>query len=213
MRSVAVFALCLWTSAAWAADIGVAAISSGKALLVIDGGKPRMVAVGEVTPEGVRLVSADSEAAVVEFDGRRQRLAAGHSTRLATAITPAAREEAVLSADSRGHFITMGAINGVAVRFVVDTGATAVAVSVDEARRLGINYLGGTRGMSHTANGTVPVYRVKLATVRVGGITLGNVDALVVDGRGLDIALLGMSFLNRTQMHRDGGVLTLTRRF
>jgi aspartyl protease family protein len=213
VRSLAALAACLIALAAHAADITVAALGSGKALLVINGGKPRMVAVGEITSEGVRLIAADTEAALVEFGGKRLRLTPGHATRLARAAAPAGAAQAVLSADARGHFVTMGAINGLAVRFVVDTGASSVAVSREEARRLGINYLAGARSFSHTANGVVPIYKVKLDSVRVGEITLTNVDGVVVDGKGLAIALLGMSFLNRTQMTREGDTLTLTRRF
>ena len=88
-----------------------------------------------------------------------------------------------------------------------------MAFSVDEARRLGISYLTGAVARVTTANGSVPAYRVKLDNVRVGDITLSNVDGLVVDGAGLSIALLGMSFLNRTQMKRDGDILTLIRRY
>jgi aspartyl protease family protein len=213
IASVAALAACLLAPAGHAADVIVAGLYSGKALLVIDGGRPRMVGVGEITPEGVRLIAADSDAAVIEFGGRRERLTLGHATRLGFPATAKPSSQAILRADSRGHFITTGAVNGVAVRFLVDTGASTVALSAQEARRLGINYRAGTRGYSSTANGTVAVYRVKLDSVRVGEITVHNVDGVVVDGSGLGIALLGMSFLNRMQMKRDGDTLTLTQRF
>ena len=106
-----------------------------------------------------------------------------------------------------------GSINGLSVRFLVDTGATSIALSTDEARRLGINYLSGVRAQGSTASGTVPIYRVRLDNVRVGDITLNNVEAAILEGSGLKIALLGMSFLNRTAMKRDGDTLTLTRRY
>lgn len=214
-RSLSLAALLFFTSlGASAADISVTALFSGKAVLIIDGGKPRTLSAGESTPEGVRLLSANSEAAIIEFQGRRQTLGIGHATRIAGSTGKAGGSgQVILTADSRGHFITTGSINGISIRFLVDTGATSVALSSAEARRLGINYLTGIRGQSSTANGIVPVYRVKLDNVTVGDITLTNVDASVLEGAGLSIALLGMSFLNRTQMQRDGDRLTLVRRF
>ena len=104
-------------------------------------------------------------------------------------------------------------MNGVSLRFLVDTGASSVVLSSADARRAGVSYLAGTRVLTQTANGVVPVYTVKLDTLRVGDITLNNVDAAVIEGDKLPIALLGMSFLNRMEMKRDGMTLTLIRRF
>jgi aspartyl protease family protein len=198
---------------AGAVDITVNALFSGKAVLVIDGGKPQTLTAGQTTAHGVKLVTADSDSAVIEYKGQRQTLAMGQGTRVGGARGSGGPEQVTLTADSRGHFITTGSINGMPVRFMVDTGATSVAISVSEARRLGLNYLAGEPGRASTANGVVPMYRVKLDSVRIGDITLTNVDGSVVDGAGLGVALLGMSFLNRTQMLRDGDKLTLTRRF
>jgi aspartyl protease family protein len=187
---------------------------SGKAVLVIDGGRSQTVSAGQTTPQGVKLLSANSESAVVEYKGQRQTLTMGQGTRIGGSTGGVASEQVTLTADGRGHFITTGSINGVSVRFMVDTGATSVAISTSEARRLGINYMAGEPGRASTANGVVQMYRVKLDNVRVGDITLSNVDGSVVDGAGMGgVALLGMSFLNRTQMVRDGDKLTLTRRF
>jgi len=180
---------------------------------VIDGGKPRTLSVGQVTPEGVKLISASSESAVFEYNGKRRTLAVGEGTRVAMAATPSGSGQVTLRADGRGQFYAEGWINGNGIRFLVDTGATTIALSTSEARRLGIDYLKGTRAIGHTASGTVVAYGVKLATVRVGDITLQNVDAHVLEGAGPTAALLGMSFLNRTQMNRDGDTLILVRRY
>ena len=102
---------------------------------------------------------------------------------------------------------------GVSLRFLVDTGATSVVLSSADARRAGLNYLAGTRSFTQTANGVIPVYYVKLDSIRVGDITLNSVDAAVIEGDKLPIALLGMSFLNRMEMRRDGITLTLIRRY
>ena len=183
-------------------------------MLIVDGGKPRMLSVGQTTPEGVKLISATSEAAVVEYKGQRQTLAVGQGTRVGPVASADAAGRVTLIADSRGHFLANGSINGLSIRFLVDTGASTIALSTDDARRLGINYLNGERGYAGTANGPVLMYRVRLDNVRVGDITLSNVEAGVSDGlKGSPYALLGMSFLNRTQMNRDGDRLTLTRRY
>jgi aspartyl protease family protein len=199
--------------AAPAADVAVIGLFSGKAVLVIDGGKPRTLKAGESSPEGVRLISATSESAVVEIGGKRQTLTPGQSSYIAAAGTGSGGASVTLSADTRGHFVTTGAINGNTIQFLVDTGATAVTLSSTDARRLGINYIAGPRSYSQTANGVVPAYRVKLDSVRVGNITANNVDAIVIEGNVLPIALLGMSFLNRMEMKRDGLMMTLTKRY
>jgi aspartyl protease family protein len=118
----------------------------------------------------------------------------------------------VLGADPAGHFFTEGMINGTPVRFVVDTGATLIALPGRDADRLGIDYRKGTRGTVSTANGPATVYQVKFDRVKLGGIELTSVDGVVIE-QGLDIALLGMSFLNRVDMRREGQTMTLIRRF
>jgi len=209
------FLLLLSASTAHANDISVAALFTGKAVLVINGGAPRTISVGQSTPEGIRLISADSSSAVIEFNGKRQTLTPGGSGRFGGG-TPSAAGGAgsvTLTADSRGHYMTLGQVNGGTVQFLVDTGATSIALPSAEARRLGINYLNGQRGYTETANGKAAAYRISLDTVKVGDITLYNVEAVVLEGDGLKIALLGMSFLNRTEMRRDGQTLTLVKRF
>ena len=121
-------------------------------------------------------------------------------------------QRTVLKADGRGHFVAEGQVNGAAARFLVDTGATLIALPATEAKRMGLSYLNAPRGLVNTANGSAIAYKVKLDTVRVGEITINNVDAVVMDG-GLHMALLGMSFLNRTEMTRDGETMVLTKRF
>ena len=198
-----------------AADIAVTALFSGKAVIVVDNGKPRTLSVGTTTPEGVKLVSASSEAAVVEYEGKRQTLLLGQGTRLgAGASSPGAGSgQVTLTVGAGGHFWANGAINGVAIRFLVDTGATSIALSSETAKRLGLNYTAGTRVGVRTANAQTTGFRVMLDSVRVGDITLTNVEAMVLEGRYPEEALLGMSFLGRTQMKRDGDTLTLVRRY
>jgi aspartyl protease family protein len=206
------FALLLAPALAVAAEITVIGLMSGKAVVVIDGGKPLTLRVGESAPGGLKLVDATSESATFEVAGRRQTLALGHYA-AATKGAPASGGSVALTADSRGHFITTGTVNGMSVRFMVDTGASTIALSVDDAKRAGVNYLAGARGRVQTANGTTNVYMVKLDAVQVGDIMVNNVDAAIVEGDKLPVALLGMSFLNRMEMRRAGDTLTLIRRY
>jgi aspartyl protease family protein len=210
--SLSFLVLALVSASGYAADITVTALFTGKAVLIIDGGKPRTMSAGQTTPEGVKLVSATSEAAVIEYEGRRQTLGVGHGTRVASAPAASSSGRTTILADSRGHFFTTGSINGVAVRFMVDTGATTVSLSSADATKLGINYRSGKRATAQTANGPIAVFVVQLDNVRVGDITLTNVVGTVSEGPS-HVALLGMSFLNRTQMNRDGDTLTLVRRY
>jgi len=179
------------------------------AVLSIDGGEPKTVRSGQKFG-GVTVISVERERAIVEIEGKRRTLQRGQTYSSKSSADD--RQMAVLAADGRGHFHADGAINGGAMRFVLDTGATSIALPAAEALRLGIDYRKGGRGTVQTANGPAPAWRVKLDTVRVGGIELQNVDALVLE-QGLDIALLGMSFLNRVEMFRSGDSMTLKRRF
>lgn len=197
------------------ADVNLNGIIGNKALVAVDGGKPRWISVGETSPEGVKLVNIRGESAVVEMGGKRETLTMGQSARLAGGGASAAAgvRSVVLTADSQGHFLTTATINGITVRVLIDTGASFVSVGGSEARRLGINYLAGQRSFTSTANGIVPTYRVKLDEIRIGDIVLNNVDGMVHVGDALPMVLLGMSFLNRMEMKRDGEKMVLTKRF
>jgi aspartyl protease family protein len=203
--------LCLIPQLALATDVNVAALFNGKALVSIDGGKPQMLHAGQSAAQGVKLISADSGEAVLEVDGKRKTLGMGQSLSYA-ASAPSGGSSVNLTADGRGHFVTLGSINGATTRFLVDTGASYVSMSAAEAKRLGIAYLKGERGMMVTANGAVPAYRIKLNSVKVGDVTVHQVEASVHESP-MDVTLLGMSFLNRVDMKREGSTMTLTKKF
>ena len=198
---------------AHAADVAVTALFNGKAVLVVDNSRPHTLAAGNTTPEGVKLVAATSESAVIEYEGKRQTLLLGQGTRLGGGSIAPSSGQVTLMVGTGGHFWANGAINGASVRFMVDTGATAVAMSSETAKRIGIKYTAGTRVGVRTASASTTGFRVILDTVRVGDIALSGVEALVLEGRYPEDTLLGMSFLNRTQMKRDGDTLTLVRRY
>jgi aspartyl protease family protein len=210
-RRILALLVALLPSAAFATDVSVIGLFPGKAVVVIDGGALRTLAVGRKPVEGVSLISTDSDSATLEIDGHTRTLKIGqhHAGRVAVSSS----QSATLSADPRGHFVVEGLVNGGSVRFLVDTGATSVALSSADAVRLGIDYRKGQPAIMNTANGTATAYQVKLDTVRVGDIVLNNVDAAVLEGGPMPFALLGMSFLNRTEMKRDGQTMVLTRRF
>lgn len=184
---------------------------NGKAMVSIDGGKQQMLSAGQSTAQGVKLISADSREAVLEIDGKRKTLGMGQSLSYVSS-GGSGKQSVSLTADGRGHFVTLGTINGGSTRFLVDTGATYVALSAAEARRLGIDYQKGERGMMSTANGVVSVYRVTLNTVKIGDVAVNQVQASVHEAP-LDATLLGMSFLNRVEMKREGSTLTLIKKF
>ncbi|MDB5810673.1 MAG: hypothetical protein JWN94_2795 [Betaproteobacteria bacterium] len=200
---------------ALAADVNLNGILGNKALLVIDGGKPRWLAVGESSPEGVKLISIAGESAAFELGGKRQTLKLGETDRLnaGSSAAGAGTQIVTLSASGNGHFVTTGQINGQSVQFIVDTGASFITLGGSDAKRLNINYLGGQRVAMATANGVVPAYRVKLDEVRVGTVMLNNVDGIVQPETSMGVVLLGMSFLNRMEMKRDGETMVLRKRF
>ncbi len=193
--------------AAQVALIGV--IGNKAAVLALDGGEPKTVKVGQHW-NGITVLSVEKDRALVEMEGTKRVLHIGQHYR--GAAPSSGRESVTLAAGAHGQFVTEGAINGVPVRFMVDTGASVVALSPREASRLGIDYRNGQPVSLRTANGTAVGHLVTLDRVRVGTIELTGVEA-VVGAQEMEIALLGMSFLNRLEMKRDGERLTLTRRF
>lgn len=183
----------------------------GKALLVVDGGRPQSIAVGAKTADGVKLLSIEAGAAVVEIDGRRQRLAVGEHA-VSAGDDGRAAAMVTLTADERGHFHTVGTINGTPVRFLVDTGASLIAMGRSDAAKANVSWEKGEPAVSMTANGPTRIWKVKLDSVRVGDVLLHQVDAAVHE-HDLPLVLLGMSFLNRMEMKRDGQTMTLKKRF
>lgn len=209
-RIIALVALLACGPAA-ATDVALIGIIGDKAaVLAVGGGEPKTVKVGQKW-RGVTVLAVERERASVEIDGARRTLALGQHRRSGDGAA-GGRQSVTLAADTRGHFVSEGSVNGLQVRFMVDTGASVVALPAADAARLGIDYRRGERGLVQTASGTAPVYRVTLDQVKLGGIALSAVEGVVIE-QGLEIALLGMSFLNRLEMKRDGDTMTLTRRF
>lgn len=205
--------MCLSSSLANAVEkITVLGLFKDKAIIKVDG-KQRVLNVGEPSPEGILLISANSEEAVMEVDGKTTSYGLG--SHIATTFPAPTQGRAVqIWPDAYGMYNTIGNINSYPVTFLVDTGATLIAMNKNEARRLGLDYLViGTPSQASTASGIVNTYHIKLEKVRVGDITLTDVDATVVDGDFPIDVLLGNSFLNRLDMRRDGKMLELRKKF
>jgi aspartyl protease family protein len=199
-----------------ATSVNVVGLFPGKAVVVINGQTPRTLSVGDKTSEGVVLLTATSSDATFTIDGKKHTLEVGQMH--VGAVSPSATNnkdarQVTLAADGRGHFVTLGKINGKSIQFLVDTGATSVAIPAAFADSSGIKYRDGQKLLSQTANGVAVVYRVALDSVTVGDVTVYQVEGVVHEGKGLDVALLGMSFLNRMEMRRDGAAMTLTKRY
>ena len=195
--------------AACALDVNVVGLFTNKAVVQIDGGALQTLAIGQKSAEGVVLVAVDRDGATFDVDGQRLTLGLGHARMKAST----AAASAMVTADEHGHFVTTGWINGIPIRFAVDTGATFISLPAGEARRLGLDYRKGQKAMMETANGIAPAYRIKLDTVRVGDVTVNSVDAVVMEGDSPAIGLLGMSFLSRMDIRREGEIMTLTKRY
>lgn len=195
-----------------AAEVELVGLFGRKAVLVVDGGAPRTLAVGEQTRDGLRLVEVAEAAATVEIGGKRQKVALGAGPVRGGSGEQGGAAAVSLVADARGHHFSSGSINGASVRFLVDTGASMVSMGASDARRAGIDFRKGVGGVSQTASGPARVWKVKLDTVRVGDVTLHGVDGLIHENE-LPFVLLGMSFLSRMDMQREGDRLTLRKRF
>jgi len=209
---IAVLVVCLAAPASRAMqDLHVVALFKDRVVVMIDGVR-HLLSAGETSPEGVRLVSADSAVAVFEYQGRTlERRLDGRSR--AAASAPAAQEYHIYR-DARGMYRTVGSINGLTVKFLVDTGASAIAMNAEQARRLGIDYLvEGNSTFVTTASDVIRAYQVKLEVVRIGAIERRNVDALVMEGVQPDEVLLGMSFMGHLEMSNEGNRLILRRRY
>jgi aspartyl protease family protein len=209
----AFLAALLWASqGALAQSVGLAGMLGGKALLIVDGASPKSVAAGE-SYKGVKVISTEGDNAKVEAGGRQYTLRVGDApASVGSAGGDAVGNKVVLSAGSGGHFFTTGQVNGHAVQFVVDTGATTIALSAADAQRIGLSYQSGSPIQMSTANGIVPGWRLKLASVRLGDVVVYDVDSVVTAG-SMPFVLLGNSFLSRFQMTRTNDQMTLEKRF
>lgn len=200
---------------ATAQSVALRGVLGSKALLVINGGTPRALAAGD-SLQDVRVLQVSGDTAEVEIKGRRQTLRLGEAPislggRGAAAGDPALGRRVVLKADNRGHFIERGQINGKTMVYMVDTGASSVAIGRSDAERMGLPFLKGQPVMMRTANGDAQGWSLRLDSVRVGDVEVFGVDAVVAP-LAMPYVLLGNSFLAHVQMTRQGSEMVLERR-
>lgn len=195
-----------------AVNIHVVALFKDRVMIEIDG-KRQTLRVGESSREGVKLVSADSSVAVFEYEGETLERRLDRRTR-----APAARisqyETVLVYRDNRGMFRTVGSINRMPVGFLIDTGATSVAMNSAQARRLGIDYRAqGNSTYVTTASQVVQAFQLTLDRVKLGNIELRNVESVVIDGPQPGEVLLGMSFLSRLDISNEGNRMLIRKKY
>lgn len=207
MRRLLALGLTLLASLAQAQSVALAGRMGDRALLIVNG-QPHTLAVG-ASAGGVKLLRwAGEQAEVDTASGRLLLRVGGTPAQIGAAAPVTASREIVMSVGPGGHFTPQGAINGRPVRFMVDTGATLVALGRAEAERLGLDLANAQQGLTQTANGPVRVHVVVLDRVRVGEVEITNVGA-VVTPQAMPYVLLGNSFLGRFQMQRVNDVMRL----
>lgn len=209
MRTLIGLFLLSFSFSLFAAEVSVIGLFPNKAVVTINGSAPRTLSVGQKTIEGVKLLSTTTTSATFEIGSQIQTLALGEHI---SSVIPSASGniKVTLSADTHGHFFTLGSINGNSIRFLVDTGASMVALSMPEAKRFKINLDKAQPGIAQTPNGQTKAYKVILDNIRIGDIVLNNIPAMIVDNDSMPgMALLGMSFLSHLTLERDGPYLIL----
>lgn len=211
MRSVVLLLACALSLVSFALTaaprVQVVGLFPGAVVMNVDGQR-KLVRVGQAGPGGVEVVSVDGTGAVLRVEGVERRY--GLSRELSVGFAEPERRQVSIAQGQGGHYWVAGSINGQPVQFLVDTGATSVAINENQARRLGIDYrVDGRQIVVGTASGTAKAWRVNLNSVKVGAIDVLGVEAVVVEGGSPTDALLGMSFLSRVSWREDQGVLKL----
>ncbi len=199
-------------SFAWSDEVKVVVVGlfNGQAVVEIDQ-KQRILKVGKTSPEGVKLISANSREAVLEINGEQQQYLLGDH--IGSHYIPPVEQPVVSLWPNDGMYFTVGSINGFSVDFLVDTGASAIALNAATAKRVGLDYLRGRRIGVKTASGNEIAYQVTLDLVQIGDIKLYNVGAIVIDGIEPQRALLGMTFLSQLEIQHDGKRMDLKQKF
>ena len=201
-----------WTLAAVQAgaepkSVELEALLGKTAVLMIDGQR-QTLRVGQ-SVAGVTLVATQPAAATLDIDGRRETV--GLSQRVSTNFQQREDQVVTIPRDATMSYQTNAVINGYTTLVTVDTGATSVAISSEQAKAMNIDYSAGTPGRVETASGLSNGYQITLQSVSVGGIQVNNVRAMVVDGAYPGTVLLGMSFLRHVKLQEHNGILSLSR--
>lgn len=205
----ALLALCLAPSWAHAQAVALAGMLGSKALLVVDANPPKAVGAGDEF-QGVKVIAVTKEEATIEISGARRTLRLGEAP-VSVGARSGSGKRIVLMADSRGHFVNTGTINGRVMQYMVDTGASTIAIGRNDADRMVLNYRNGEPVRMNTANGVAQGWRIRLDSVRLGDVEVLGVEAIVTP-EPMPYVLLGNSFLTQFQMTRINDQMVLEKR-
>jgi aspartyl protease family protein len=191
-------------------NIVVVGLFSGKAVLMINE-QQLLLEVGNISPEGVKLISATSQSAIIEVEGVQKKYLL--DSQVGGFFAPPAKQPMVSIWPNDGMYLTVGSVNGYSVDFLIDTGASVVAFNAATADRLGLDYLNAPAGMVQTASGVEKAYQLTLDQIQVGDIKLHNIEAMVLDGPQPERALLGMTFLGQVEISRSDERMDLKKKY
>jgi len=188
-------------------------------------GKQKILRKGQSLSPNIKLISANTKFAEFEVNGKKVSLSLNRNLELSKELIDSSSVKSSPTNDNKsqtvqilrnlnGMYETPGFINGRSVHFIIDTGATLVAMDEVQAKRFGIPFrTEGKVAQSSTANGVIKVWRVNIKKVRVGTIELTNVMGSVREGSSGIPVLLGQSFLNRLKVETDNNLMKLKRKF
>ena len=196
----------LW---AHAQAVALAGMLGSKALIVVDAHPPKAVGAGD-TFQGVKVLAVGKDEVTVEVQGARRVLRLGEAP-VSVGARGGSGRRVVLMADSRGHFVNSGTINGRVMQYMVDTGASTVAIGRADAERMGLDFQKGQPVRMNTANGVTQGWRMRLDSVRIGDVEVFGVEA-VVTPQPMPYVLLGNSFLTEFQMTRVNDQMVLEKK-
>jgi aspartyl protease family protein len=209
---LAITALLLGMPLQAAEQVQVVGLFPGAAVLNVDGQR-KLVKVGQMGPGGVQVISADSRGAVLRVNGVERPYSLSREAGSGGASAPA-KAQTSIARGADGHYRVVGSVGGHSIAFLVDTGATSIALNESQARTLGIDFrVVGQPMVVNLAAGTAKAWRIKLPQVKVGPLEVLGVEAFVLEGEGANDALLGMSFLNRVRWHEEQGLMVLESKF
>ena len=188
-------------------QIEIQALMPGMVVLLIDGDRTTLKTGDE--QRGIKLISSTTTSAMLEVDGEQGTYQMG--TTVSTNFKQREMITERVVSDNYGMFREHGSINGQSVKFLIDTGASSVAMSAKQARKLGILYrIDGVETRASTASGTAKAWAIKFKSVRLGKLVERNVQGMVVDGDYPRQVLLGMTFLNRMKVEKENNMMIIT---
>ncbi len=197
-----------YSAVSFAQNVQVHGLFKNSAVVSING-KQSILKVGKKNSNGIHLISATSKEAVIDINGAVKHF--NISRKNSNGYVKPIRNEVRLQAGHNNHFFANGKVNGFNAHFLVDTGASTLAINKNTAARMGITKRDSIGELYvNTANSRVRAYAVTLKSVTVGSIKLNNIRAVIMPNDHPKEILLGNSFLSKCNMKVSGGVLVLT---